>query len=110
MNKIRRGDEVIVLSGRDKTRRGTVRKVLLDEFGKPERVIVDGINLVTHFDRPNPQKNEPGGVVKREASLHASNVALVSDEGKAMRVKIRKGEKNKRMRVAPDGKEIKDAK
>ena len=107
MNKIRRGDEVVVLCGRDKGRRGVVRQVLPDACGKPARVVVDGVNLLTHFDRPNPQKNLPGGVVKKESPLHASNVALVGADGKAVRVKIRKGEKSKRARFAPDGKEIK---
>lgn len=107
MNKIRRGDEVVVLCGRDKGRRGIVQKVLPDANGKPARVVVEGINLLTHFDRPNPQKNQPGGIVKKEAPLHASNVALVGADGKPIRVKIRTDEKGKRARFSPDGKEIK---
>lgn len=107
MNKIRRGDEVIVLSGRDKGRRGVIRRVFPDAFGKPERVIVEGVNLLTHFDRPNPQKNQPGGVVKREAPLHASNVAIIGADGKPVRVKIRVDDKGKRARFAPDGTAIK---
>ncbi|MGI9338810.1 MAG: 50S ribosomal protein L24 [Gammaproteobacteria bacterium] len=107
MNKIRRGDEVVILCGRDKGRRGIVQRVFPDAFGRPERVIVEGVNLLTHFDRPNPQKNQPGGIVKKEAPLHASNVALAGGDGKPVRVKIRKDEKGKRVRFAPDGKAFK---
>ncbi len=107
MNKIRSGDEVIVLCGRDRGRRGVVRRVILDAGGKPERVVVDGVNVLTHFDRPNPQKNQPGGVVKRESPLHASNVALIGADGKAKRTRIGAGAKKKRARFMPDGTEVK---
>lgn len=110
MNKIRRGDEVVVLAGRNKGQRGVVRRVLPDEFGKPHKVVVEGVNLLTHFDRPNPQKNQPGGIVKKEAPLHASNVALADANGKPIRVKIKVDDKGKRVRVFPDGSEIKAAK
>ncbi len=70
MNRIRRGDEVVVLSGRDKGRRGTVLRVL------GERVVVEGINTVKKHQRPNPQKGVAGGIVEQEAPLHISNVAL----------------------------------
>ena len=53
MNKIRRGDEVVVLAGRERGSRGTVSRVILDAAGKPERVVVDGLNLASRHTRPN---------------------------------------------------------
>ncbi|MDM5147310.1 50S ribosomal protein L24 [Candidatus Persebacteraceae bacterium Df01] len=105
MNKIKSGDEIIVLCGRDKGRTGVVRKVLLDSQDKPEKVIVEGINTVTHYDRPNPQENQPGGLVKREAPLHASNVAFLNED-KGVRIKIGIGADGKKTRFAA-GKEVK---
>ena len=70
MNRIKQGDDVIVLAGKDKGRRGTVSRVLDD------RVIVDGINLVKKHTKGNPQAGDPGGIQEREASLHISNIAL----------------------------------
>lgn len=89
MNKIRGGDRVIVIAGRDKGARGEVTRVIMDARGKPERVVVDGVNMVSHFVRPNPQKNEPGGITRREASLHVSNVAVVDEaSGQPTRARI----------------------
>lgn len=89
MNKIRRGDEVAILSGRDKGGRGAVLKVYVNGFGKPEKVLVQGINMGTHYVRPNPQQNEPGGIIRREMPLHISNVAPIDPEsGQPARVKI----------------------
>jgi large subunit ribosomal protein L24 len=73
MNKIRKGDKVVVITGRDKGREGTVIKVLEDD-----RVIVENINMVKKHQKPNPQQNVPGGIVQREAALHVSNVLLVN--------------------------------
>jgi large subunit ribosomal protein L24 len=70
MSKIRKGDEVVVIAGRDKGRRGTVTKLLTD------RVMVENINMIKRHTKPNPQKNVPGGIVQREASIHISNVML----------------------------------
>ena len=108
MNKIRKGDEVVVLAGRERGSRGTVSRVILDAFGKPARVVVDGLNLASRHTRPNPQKNDPGGVVKREAPLHASNVALYNPEtARSERVRIRRAENGRRVRVfAKSGKEV----
>ena len=71
MNKIKQGDEVIVLVGKNKSRRGKVIRVL-----GGDRLIVEGVNLVKRHTRPNPQMNQPGGIVEKEASIHISNVAL----------------------------------
>jgi large subunit ribosomal protein L24 len=71
MNKIRKGDEVVVIAGREKGRRGTVIKVLANE-----RVLVENVNMVKRHTRPNPQRGVQGGIVEREAALHLSNVML----------------------------------
>ena len=82
MAKIKRNDEVVVTTGKDKGKRGKVMRVLDDG-----RVFVSGINMVKRHTRPNPQSNNPGGIVEKEASVHISNVALVNPAtGKADRV------------------------
>jgi large subunit ribosomal protein L24 len=70
MNKIRKGDEVVIITGRDKGRRGTVLKVL------ESRVVVENLNMVKRHTKPNPQRNVQGGIVQHEASIHISNVML----------------------------------
>ena len=69
--KIRKGDQVVVLSGRDKGRRGAVVQVLADG-----RVVVESINMVKKHTRPNPQAGKQGGIVEKEAPLHVSKVAI----------------------------------
>ena len=71
MEKIRKGDEVIVIAGRDKGKRGTV----LARDGE-DRVVVEGVNRVKKHTKPNPVKGIVGGVVEKELSLHISNVSL----------------------------------
>ena len=83
MQKIRKGDEVIVLTGRDKRRRGTVLNV------KGEHVLVEGINVAKKHVRPNPMAGTQGGIVDKTMPIHISNVALFNAEtGKADRVGI----------------------
>lgn len=108
MNRIKKGDQVVVRAGQDKGRRGVIQEMILDSNGKPARVVVEGVNMKTHYDRPNPEKNQPGGLVKREAPLHASNVALVDpDSGRAARVRMKTGDNGKKVRVfASSGKEV----
>ena len=74
MRRIVKGDEVIVTAGRDKGRRGTVVRVLED------RVVVEGLNMVKKHQKPNPMRGVPGGIIEREASIHASNVMLFNAE------------------------------
>jgi len=71
MLKIKRDDEVVILAGKDKGKRGKVRKVLTDN-----RVIVGGINMVKKHTKPNPQMGVAGGIVEREAPIQVSNVAI----------------------------------
>ena len=73
---IRKNDDVIVTTGRDAGKRGRVLKVLPAK----NRLVVEGVNIVKRHTRPNPQRNVKGGIVEREASLHASNVQLVCPE------------------------------
>jgi len=70
---IRRNDNVVVTTGRDSGKRGRVLKVVPER----NRVVVEGVNIIKRHTRPNPQRNIKGGIVEREASLHASNVQLV---------------------------------
>ncbi len=71
MNKIVKGDEVIVIAGRDKGKRGTVQKRIDDQF-----LLVEGINVVKKHTKPNPMKNQPGGIVDRTMPIHQSNVMI----------------------------------
>ena len=73
---IRKNDTVLVITGKDRGKRGRVLKLVPDK----NRLIVEGVNLIKRHTRPNPQKNIKGGIVEREASLHASNVQLVCPE------------------------------
>ncbi len=94
MNKIRKGDEVIVLAGRDKGKRG---KVVLRK--DDEKLVVEGINLVKKHTKPNPMKGTTGGIVEKSMPIHQSNVAIFNPAtGKADRVGI-KVEGDKRVRV-----------
>lgn len=77
MNKIRKGDEVIVTAGRDKGRRGTVLHVFADE-----RVLVEGANVVKKHQKPNPNMGVQGGIVDREKPLDISNVQLFNPKTK----------------------------
>ena len=77
MNKIKREDEIIVIAGRDKGKRGRVTKVLRDN-----RVLVGGINLVKKHQRPNPQLGIPGGIVEQEAPIQVSNIAIYNSATK----------------------------
>ncbi len=105
MNKIRKGDEVIVLAGRDKGKRG---KVVLRS--NETHVVVEGINLVKKHTKPNPMKGTTGGIVEKSMPIHQSNVAIFNPaSGKADRVGI-KAECDKRVRVfKSSGEEIKAA-
>jgi large subunit ribosomal protein L24 len=77
---IRRNDTVVVTTGKDSGKRGRVLKVLPVK----NRLIVEGVNIIKRHTRPNPQRSIEGGIVEREASLHASNVQLVCPECGAM--------------------------
>ncbi len=81
MNRIKKGDQVVVIAGKDKGKKGDVVRVAGD------KVIVSNINIIKRHTKPNPQANQPGGVIEREALIHASNVMLFnSATGKGDRI------------------------
>jgi large subunit ribosomal protein L24 len=92
--KIKKGDRVVVLTGKDKGRQGSVLKVL----PKESRVVVEGLNMVQRHTRPS-QGDPQGGIKNKEAPLHVSNVAVVDSKGKATRVGFRM-EGDKKVRFA----------
>jgi len=94
MLKIRRNDEVVVLAGKDKGKRGKVRRVLSNN-----RVVVSGVNIVKKHTRPNPQAGVAGGIVEQEAPIQVSNVAIFNPEtSKPDRVGFRiEGEQKQRI-------------
>ena len=106
MNKIIKGDEVIVITGRDKGKRGTVVQ-RADE----ERLVVEGVNLVKKHAKPNPMKGIAGGIVDKTMPIHQSNVAIFNAAtGKADRVGVKVTEDGKKVRVfKSSGEEIKAA-
>jgi large subunit ribosomal protein L24 len=73
---IRKNDQVIVRAGKDRGKKGRVLSVLPEK----NRVVVEGVNLIKRHTRPNPQKNIKGGIVEREAAIHASNVMLLDPD------------------------------
>src|SRR6476646_2960340 len=93
---VRKNDNVIVLTGRDKGKRGRVLRVIPDKT----RVIVEGVNFIKRHTRANPQRNIKGGIVEREASVHASNVQIVCPEcGKPTRAGRRRLDDGTRVRI-----------
>ncbi|HMV37601.1 50S ribosomal protein L24 [Plasticicumulans sp.] len=105
MRKIKKGDEVIVTTGKDKGRTGKIVRVL-----DTERVVVEGVNLIKKHQKPNPAKGVAGGIVEREASIHVSNVALFNPvTKKADRVGIRTLEDGRKVRFYKSTNEVVDA-
>ena len=104
MNKIRKGDQVVVLSGRDKGRKGAVLQVLADG-----RVVVESMNRVKKHQKPNPQANKQGGIVEKEMPLPASKVAIWNPSAKkGDRVGIRTLADGKRVRFFKSNGEMLD--
>jgi large subunit ribosomal protein L24 len=96
MNKIRKGDQVVVITGKDKGKRGTVLNAAADE----SRIVVEGINRVKKHTKPNPMKGTTGGIVEKEMSIHVSNIAIFNaSTGKADRVGFKTLEDSRKVRV-----------
>ena len=105
MQRIRKGDQVIVTVGRDKGRQGTVIRVLEDD-----RVVVENINMVKKHQKPNPQQNTPGGIVQKEAAVHVSNVMLFNPATKkGDRVGFKQLDDGRKVRVFKSNGEVIDA-
>ena len=99
---IRKGDEVIVLAGDDKGRKGKVLKVLVAK----QRALVEGVNMVSKSMKPSA-KNPQGGIVEQEAPIHVSNLSLIDPKsGKATRVGMKKTDDGKKVRVAKKSGEV----
>ncbi|KDR53273.1 50S ribosomal protein L24 [Hoylesella loescheii] len=99
---IRKGDEVIVLAGDDKGRKGKVLKVLVTK----QRALVEGVNMVSKSMKPSA-KNPQGGIVKQEAPIHVSNLSLIDlKSGKATRIGMKKTDDGKKVRVAKKSGEV----
>jgi len=105
VKRIRKGDTVVVTAGREKGRTGTVVGVQADG-----RVLVENVNLVKKHQRPNPQRGVQGGIVQKEAALHASNVALLNPATKkADRVGVRTLKDGRKVRFFKSNGELVDA-
>jgi large subunit ribosomal protein L24 len=104
MRKIKKGDDVIVIAGKDKGKRGSVLRVV-----DAEHVLVEGINLVKKHQRPNPMKGTAGGIVDKEMPLHVSNVAIYNPACRKDRVGIKLLSDGRRVRVFRSNGEMIDA-
>ena len=105
MDKIRKGDGVIVITGKDKGKRGVVLRRV-----DAEHVVVEGINRVKKHTKPNPMKGQPGGIVDKEMPIHISNVALFNPASqKADRVGFKSLDDGRKVRVFKSNGEVVDA-
>jgi len=105
MLKIKKGDEVVVITGKDKGRRGNVLKVMSND-----RVIVENINMAKRHTKPNPNAGQPGGVIDKEMPIDASNVMLWNaDAGKGDRVGFKLLEDGRKVRIFRSTGEVVDA-
>ena len=104
MKKLRKGDDVIVLTGKDKGKRGTVQRIL-----ENDRVLVDGVNIVRRHVKPNPMRATQGGIVDQERSVHISNIALFNPQTNGPdRVGIRTLEDGRKVRYFKSNNEVVD--
>ena len=105
MRRIRKDDEVVVIAGKDKGRRGKVMRVVEDG----ERVIVAGVNMIKRHTKPNPARGVAGGIVEREAAIHISNVMLFNPlTRKGDRVGFRVLEDGRKVRYFKSNNEVVD--
>jgi large subunit ribosomal protein L24 len=105
MNKLKKGDEVLIVTGKDKGKRGTILKI-----GETDRVLVEGINRVKKHTKPNPMKGTTGGITDKEMPIHISNVAIFNPTTrKADRVGVKLLDDGRRVRVFRSSGEMIDA-
>lgn len=104
MQRLRKGDEVIVITGKDKGRRGTILRVI-----DSDQVLVENVNVVKKHQKPNPNAGLQGGIIEKEMPLDASNVMLFNPQtGKGDRVSFRTLEDGRKVRVFKSNKEVVD--
>ena len=104
MNRIKKGDQVVVTAGKDKGKKGDVVRVAGD------KLVVSNVNIIKRHTKPNPQLGQPGGVIEREAPIHISNVMLFNPAtGKGERVGIKVLEDGRKLRVFRSSGEAVDA-
>jgi large subunit ribosomal protein L24 len=104
MRKIRKGDDVIVLTGKDRGKRGTVIRIVGDD-----RVVVENINMVKRHTKGNPQRGEPGGILDKEMPIHISNIALYNPaSGSGDRIGFKILEDGRKVRVFKSNQEVVD--
>ena len=104
MNRIKKGDQVVVIAGKDKGKKGDVVRV------EGDRVVVSNVNIIKRHTKPNPQAGVAGGVVEREASMHISNIALFNPaSGKGERIGFKVLEDGRKLRVFRSSGEALDA-
>ncbi len=104
MRRIKKGDDVVVIAGKDKGKRGTVLRVL-----DADHLVIEGANRVKKHQRPNPMKNTPGGIVEKEMPLHVSNIALYNaTTKKADRMGVKTLDDGRRVRYYKSNGEVID--
>lgn len=102
MKKLRTNDEVVILAGKDKGKRGKILKVFQDE-----RILVSGVNLIKKHKKPNPQIGVHGGIIEKEAPIHVSNASIFNPAlGKADRVGFRYLENGQKVRFFKSNNEV----
>lgn len=105
MRKIKKNDDVIVIAGKDKGKRGNVMKVVDDDL-----VIVEGVNMVKRHTRPNPNLGQPGGIIEQEKPIQVSNVAIFNaSAGKADRVGFKILDDGRKVRIYKSSSEVIDS-
>ena len=96
IRKIRKGDEVVILTGRNRGQRGNVLSIDTSR----DRVVVEGVNVVKRHTRPNPQQGTSGGIIEKEMPVHVSNVALFNSvTGRGDRIGVKKLEDGRKVRI-----------
>ena len=105
MKKLKKGDEVVVITGRDRGKRGAVVRLV-----QGDRVLVEGVNRVKKHEKPNPNKGTSGGIIEKEMSLHISNVSIFNPvTKKADRIGVKKLEDGRQVRIFRSNGEMVDA-
>tara|TARA_Y100000748_G_scaffold212666_1_gene178346 strand:+ start:934 stop:1251 length:318 start_codon:yes stop_codon:yes gene_type:complete len=104
MKKLKKGDSIIVVSGKDKGKKGEILRVI-----EPDKLIISNINLAKKHVKPNPNKNESGGIIEKEMPIHISNVMMFNPiTKKGDRVGFKNLEDGKKVRVYKSNKEVID--